>query len=278
MLLVSPLLTPHSVKNLENFLEIIPQNESQGNILAFRLKNKSKDISLCTQGHCYRGTTSWQLVPEPMNFNGNAGLLLVNDKNEWTLKDYSIGGIIFDRTERHLIHLRLPASVTKQIEDNEEVVEVDRARNLDLYKIKSDRPWSSHWMPPILSHITSKFGSPRIPPNGVPYAHTGLDLRAPVGTEVRACSDGIVLDQSLDPISGNVVTIDHGHGLLSRYMHLSVFKVKVGDEVKGGQIIGLSGTTGRSEAPHFHWEMRLYGSPIDPLVTMHLMERLSYLE
>jgi hypothetical protein len=278
LLFITPHLTPPSVKNLERQIEITPQEKSQGNILAFRLKTSSITLSLCTQGHCYRGKTSWQLVPEPMNYYGDAGLLITNQSQGWTLRDYEVTGIIFDRSQRHLTHLRLPAQVVKQLEESEDAIEVDTARNLDLYKIKSERPFSTHWRLPIVSPVTSKFGSPRLPPDGTAYAHTGLDFRAPTGTQVRACSDGIVLDQSLDPISGNVVTIDHGHGLLSRYMHLSAFKVQVGDEVKGGQLIGLSGTTGRSEAPHLHWEMRLYGNPIDPLVTMHLMERLADLE
>jgi len=276
--LISPLPTPHFVKNLQTNLEIIPQEQSQGNVLAFRLKNNSRPLTLCTQGQCYTGTTAWQLVPEPMNYDGNVGLLITNENHDWSLKDYKTNGIIFDRGQKHLTQLRLPAQVVKIISENEDTIEIDTARNSDLFKVKSNRPFSTHWGLPIMSHITSLFGSPRIPPNGNAYAHTGLDLRAAMGTEVKACSDGVILDQSLDPISGNVITIDHGHGLLSRYMHLSAFKMNVGDEVKGGQLIGMSGSTGRSEAPHLHWEMRLYGKPIDPLVTMHLMERLADLE
>ncbi len=269
---------PRFVKNLESTVEIAPQIHSPANIFAVRLKGTKPNLSLCTQGACYRLSTHWTLVPAPMNYIGNVGLLFTEDSKYWSFGEYEVSGIFFDRSQKNLTQLRLPAQVIKEVAQTDPGIEAKRAQYRELYNLNSNRPWSTHWRMPIVSVVTSNFGSPRIPPNGAPYSHTGLDLRAATGTEVRACSDGIVLDRSWDPMSGNSVTLDHGHGLLSRYLHLSAFKTNIGEEVKAGELIGISGTTGRSEAPHLHWEMRLYGKPIDPLATMHLMEHLADLE
>ena len=82
--------------------------------------------------------------------------------------------------------------------------------------------------------------------------HLGLDFRVPTGTPVAAMNDGTVLLARPLYFEGNFVVIDHGQGLLTLYLHLSEFKVKEGDQVKRGQVIALSGGTGRATGPHLH--------------------------
>lgn len=253
------------------------QSKKPGNIIAFRLNPRYKKTGfVCTQGHCYKGEHQWTLIPTDLESSGNAGFLFQTPRG-WSLRSFNMDKSLFDRSAKHLVHLRLPASVIKKIKKGDDDIFVAHERNSELYKINSNLPWSVTWRRPTQSAITSEFGSERIPPNGEPYSHTGVDLRAPIGTPVVACSDGIVLDTSYDPIYGNVITLDHGHGLLSRYMHLSKIQVRVGEFIKGGNEIGLSGTTGRSEAPHLHWEIRAHGQPVDPIETIKLMKTLALL-
>lgn len=115
--------------------------------------------------------------------------------------------------------------------------------------------------------LTSGFGKRFHPILGYSKMHTGVDFGAPIGTPVYTAGDGVVARASVMGGYGNVVDIEHGGGWMTRYAHLSKFKqgLKVGDKVKQGQIIALSGNTGRSTGPHLHFEIRLNGEAINPL-------------
>ncbi len=112
--------------------------------------------------------------------------------------------------------------------------------------------------------VTSGFGVRRDPFLGKPAMHTGLDLRGEIGEPVHATADGKVAIAGWDGGYGNLVEIDHGNGLSTRFGHLSKILVKVGQKVHTGQVIGLIGSTGRSTGPHLHYETRINGEAIDP--------------
>jgi murein DD-endopeptidase MepM/ murein hydrolase activator NlpD len=95
-------------------------------------------------------------------------------------------------------------------------------------------------------------------------AHPGVDIAVPIGSPVRASGGGTVLQAGEDPEYGLFVLIEHPDSLQSKYGHLSRTTVVPGDVVDAGQVIGLSGNTGRSSAPHLHFEIRREGTPIDP--------------
>ncbi|MGB8277680.1 MAG: M23 family metallopeptidase [Methylovirgula sp.] len=112
--------------------------------------------------------------------------------------------------------------------------------------------------------VTSPFG-PRIDPFlGRPALHTGVDLREDYGAQVRATADGTVVFAHADGGYGNMVEIDHGNGLSTRYAHLSSFAVRPGEKVKAGTIVGRIGETGRATGPHLHYETRIDGEPVNP--------------
>ena len=94
--------------------------------------------------------------------------------------------------------------------------------------------------------------------------HPGVDFAAKIGTEVKATADGRVVFVSWDDVYGNLVAIDHGNGYVTYYGHNSKILVNVGDTVIRGEVIALSGNTGRSSAPHLHYEIRKDEVPIDP--------------
>ena len=115
------------------------------------------------------------------------------------------------------------------------------------------------------SSITSRFGNRTDPFLGRLALHAGIDFRASTGTEVRATGAGTVVVAGRNGGYGNMVEIDHGDGLTTRYAHLSQVLVKVGDHVETDGPVGLSGTTGRSTGPHLHYEVRRDGKAIDPM-------------
>jgi murein DD-endopeptidase MepM/ murein hydrolase activator NlpD len=111
---------------------------------------------------------------------------------------------------------------------------------------------------------SSSYGWRIDPFNGQKAFHEGLDFPASEGVSIRAAGDGIVIAALRTEDYGNLVKINHGSGLETRYAHASKILVKVGDRVAKGQVIAEVGSTGRSTGPHLHYEIRLNGSALDP--------------
>ena len=95
--------------------------------------------------------------------------------------------------------------------------------------------------------------------------HPGIDIAIPSGSYVRAAGGGEVIEAAEDPIYGRFVLIDHGNGVWTRYGHAIYLTVERGQSVKRGEVIAFSGSTGRSTAPHLHFEIIRNGRPVDPL-------------
>lgn len=114
--------------------------------------------------------------------------------------------------------------------------------------------WRKGFIEPVKGRISGHFGNQRVF-NGTPKSpHSGTDIAAPEGTPVKASGDGkVILSGKNYFYTGNMVIIDHGQGLQTIYAHLKEAKVKEGDNVKQGDIIGLVGKTGRATGPHLHW-------------------------
>lgn len=112
--------------------------------------------------------------------------------------------------------------------------------------------------------LGSPFGHRSDPIAGLRAMHEGIDFNAETGTPVVVAADGVVLSAEYHPDFGNVIDVDHGEGLSSRYAHLSRIDAKPGSLVKRGQLIGAIGTTGRSTGPHLHFEVRMFGVAQDP--------------
>ena len=125
---------------------------------------------------------------------------------------------------------------------------------------------------PIEGRVTSSFGEREDPLNGEGAFHPGIDISAPWGTPVRAAADGVVTGQSMGSGYGRQVVLDHTHGLLTVYAHMSSVIVLPGQHVTRGQVIGYVGQTGRSTGPHLHYEVRVHNVPVNP----HKYLRLTY--
>ncbi len=127
-----------------------------------------------------------------------------------------------------------------------------------------ERLWEGRFLLPISSEVSAPFGYRRVI-NGTPRApHTGVDLRAVLGSEVFAANHGRVVLLGDFFFSGHSLVLDHGAGLYTMYFHLAEFKVEMGVAVRKGDVIGLSGMTGRVTGPHLHWGARVNGARVDP--------------
>lgn len=164
----------------------------------------------------------------------------------------------------------------------QEVLQVDSKRvslsAKDLAKAKQDTEvlekvfsapgplpfFQEAFIAPLDSFITSHFGTQRVFNNTRKGQHLGTDFRAAVGVPVKNSNHGKVVFKGNLFFGGNTLIIDHGAGIFSLYSHLSKFKVKVGQEVKKGDIVALSGSTGRVSGPHLHWGVKIMGNSVDP--------------
>jgi murein DD-endopeptidase MepM/ murein hydrolase activator NlpD len=121
-------------------------------------------------------------------------------------------------------------------------------------------------IPPIKdAWYSSNFGWRIDPFTGKRAMHEGVDYMVPVGTPIHASASGVVVYADMHPDYGNMVEIDHGNQVVTRYAHASKLLVKVGQMVRRGQVIALSGTTGRSTGPHLHFEVRYKGIAQNPV-------------
>ena len=129
--------------------------------------------------------------------------------------------------------------------------------------------WVDGFIWPTIGRITGVYGSQRIL-NGNPRApHWGIDVAAPTGTPVKAPAAGIVTLTHPDMyFSGGTILLDHGHGLISSFLHLSAITVEEGQRVEQGDLIGKVGATGRATGPHLDWRMSLGDVRIDPALLL----------
>lgn len=132
---------------------------------------------------------------------------------------------------------------------------------------------SKQFIQPLSSKITSSFGKARVYNGSLKGYHSGTDFRAPMGTKVVAANDAKVALVEKRFYSGGTVLLDHGEGIYTCYFHMSKFDVKVGEMVKRGEVLGLSGKSGRVTGPHLHFSARINTVQVDPLQLISLMNK-----
>ncbi|MBC7910980.1 MAG: peptidoglycan DD-metalloendopeptidase family protein [Pyrinomonadaceae bacterium] len=138
-------------------------------------------------------------------------------------------------------------------------------QELEVYKtiLEERSVIPSLW--PVRGNLESGFGGRRNPFGGASFEyHEGQDIDAPYGEPVAAAASGTVIHAGWQNGYGQVVYIDHGSGLTTRYGHLSQIEVAVGQSLARGEKLGLVGSTGRSTGPHLHYEVRINNEPVNP--------------
>jgi murein DD-endopeptidase MepM/ murein hydrolase activator NlpD len=185
--------------------------------------------------------TDPQLRPQEFELPVNEGIDGLRDQlDELDTRAGELGGLL-DAEERSLSELRA------YLDDRTSVL----------------RAAPSVW--PVRGWVTSHFGWRDSPHGGGKKRHVGLDISAPIGTPIVAAADGHVIFAAYNKAYGNVIVIDHGYGLTSKYAHCSKFIAQPGDRVKREELIARVGNTGRSTGPHLHFEVREDGVPTNPL-------------
>jgi len=169
------------------------------------------------------------------------------------------------------VHLEVEKKFTEpNPQQQAEIAESVKIKDDYLNRVSPDRQWDGNFTPPADAPTSDVYGSQRIFNGVAQREHQGLDFRVPTGTPVAAMNSGTVLLARFLYYEGNCVVIDHGQGLLTLYFHLSEIKVKEGDPVKRGQLIGMSGGTGRATGPHLHVAVRWQREYLDPARLMQL--------
>ena len=185
---------------------------------------------------------------------------------------------------------QLIGQVSAQVADRTDIYDYSRPSTADVYSPNSGGPATSEadpesaeienrlrviqntsdpaFVPTMWAHIgkiNNEFGFRRNPFGGRTYEfHPGMDIDGERGENVLAPANGTVIKAGWTGGYGNMVEIDHGNGLTTRYGHMSRIEVEVGDTITRGQLIGLIGSTGRSTGPHLHYELRLDDRPVNP--------------
>jgi murein DD-endopeptidase MepM/ murein hydrolase activator NlpD len=143
--------------------------------------------------------------------------------------------------------------------------EGDDLRSLERFLTRATRVLAalpSRW--PVRGPINSGFGGRSSPWTAKSEFHSGLDIGAPIGTQVKAPAPGTVVFAGLHPEYGQALIIDHGNETKSLYGHLSRLTVTVNETVRRGEVIALTGNTGRSSGPHLHYEIQVKGQAVNP--------------
>ncbi len=148
-----------------------------------------------------------------------------------------------------------------QSQSFDEVVELCKNHDEMLQCIPAIQPVSNK----NLKQTASGYGMRIDPIYKTPKFHAGMDFSANIGTPVYATGDGVVIKAGWESAYGNLIKIDHGYGYATWYAHLSAYKVRRGQKVKRGEVIGAVGNTGKSTGPHLHYEVHLKGKVQNPV-------------
>ena len=146
-----------------------------------------------------------------------------------------------------------------------------RSANLSLHARRSNLLFQPAMLPnvwPLEGRLMSYFGRREDPLSGEGAIHTGIDISAQSGTPVHVTADGIVVHAEWAGAYGKLIVVEHGGGIQTYYAHLSRINVAVGQGVRRGDLIGNSGTTGKTTGPHLHYEVRRGGTAVNPKTYM----------
>jgi murein DD-endopeptidase MepM/ murein hydrolase activator NlpD len=174
----------------------------------------------------------------------------------------------FDVTDKHYREQRLTIKNERQVNPNPEdlkriAAETERS-NTALSKFTTATAPVFALQSPVEGTRSDSYGSRRIF-NGQPRnPHSGMDIAAAKGTPIRSPAAGTVVEAGNFFFNGNTLFIDHGYGLVTMYCHLDEIKVKVGDRLAAGDLVGTVGATGRVTGPHLHWGVALNRAMVDP--------------
>jgi murein DD-endopeptidase MepM/ murein hydrolase activator NlpD len=256
-------------------VQVEPLKLVNGAPVLFTVKSPAKLTSLTGTwlGHqltfSYNSKTKTWFALGGVGFETNPGKYTLALSGESTTKSpvtfartFVVGRAVYPKIK---VELAVEKKFTEpDPEQQKQIAEGVKVKQDYLGRVTPEREWDGSFAPPVEAATSDVYGSQRIFNGVAQRPHFGLDYRVHTGTPVAAMNAGTVLLARFLYFEGNCVVIDHGQGLLTLYFHLSELKVKEGDPVKRGEIIGLSGGTGRATGPHLHVAIRWQGTYLDP--------------
>ncbi|MEE1899608.1 M23 family metallopeptidase [Flavobacterium rakeshii] len=239
-------LQAREIENLKVNYEIISKQMEEATAALEAIEDRDNDL--------YRAYFNTSAIPDEQRKAGFGG---VNRYKE--LEGYNNSDLVINTTNRLDILLKELAVQSKSLD---EIAKLAKDKEQLLAAIPAIQPVKNE----DLRHMASGFGYRSDPFTKIRKFHAGMDFSAKTGTPIYATGDGVV--QRADSKAtgyGNHIVIKHGFGYETLYAHLSKYNVKVGQKVKRGDVIGFVGSTGRSEAPHLHYEVHKGGEVINPI-------------
>lgn len=204
-------------------------------------------------------------------FDKKLRLIASLDKSERVSNPGGVGGPSLEDESSSLAPLARKEEVEKKLKQDLAKLskaitkQGDSLRELEgFFRYQRSLLASSPSIWPAKGWVTSGFGYRKSPYTGEKEMHNGIDIAGRFGAPVVGAADGIVLYAGGDESYGNVIEIDHGFGMITRYGHNSENLVRIGQRVRKGELIAKMGNTGRSTGPHLHFEVLMNGVPINP--------------
>ena len=278
------LSTGKSLNADDNFrIESIPKIAKQGDVCLIRTSGPASVKSIYgefrgekfplapgMQNGIYEGLIGIDLTTKPATYEIKVIATDASGKSYASPFSLKIGKAVFGTQK-----LSLPRSMVDLDAKTLERVNNEASRLKALFQtFRDERLWKGAFIRPLDGKLSSTFGLDRIINGQRRSPHTGVDLEAQEGAPVLASNSGIVALFDELFFSGKSVILDHGWGLYSMYFHLSVARVKEGDRVGKGAVLGQVGSTGRSTGPHLHWAIRMGKTRVDPLSLLKLSDDL----
>jgi len=245
------------------------------NIFAYEITNgKTFLLEVEKNSQILKDKTELTLLKHPTKEDSYFILLPVAYKTK--AKEIKLLHVKKNRAEKMVLHVNKGEYKKETLKVNPKKVTPPKSEENRIYKeyleskkvyatVTKKRYWEKPFLMPMNSKITSDYGNARVFNGLLRSFHSGTDFRAPTGTKIKAINDGVVVVASERYYSGNAVIIDHGEGVYSSYSHLSKITVKIGEQIKQGEKLGLSGATGRVTGPHLHFSIIIDSKKIDPL-------------
>ncbi|MGV6861082.1 MAG: M23 family metallopeptidase [Putridiphycobacter sp.] len=241
---------------LENEVSTLKSQITQNNTKIALFEEVIQDISK-------RDDEIYRVVFNAEPFNKNIGTGGTNEMDFSHLEGYDVSEQLIENSKRLEL---LEKKIYAQSLSFDEIIELAKQKEKMLASIPAIQPVANK----DLTRVASGYGWRTDPIYHTPRMHWGLDFTANTGTNVYATGNGKVIATEKKMWGyGQSIIIDHGYGYKTRYAHLSGFNVKVGDIVSRGQIIGYVGSTGKSTAPHLHYEVEKNGKKVNPTHYFH---------
>lgn len=257
---------------------IVTKDNYPGNILLVSVNNlnpdetvtlKTETVKTPTEMYPYKGRGMFIC---PIDLYAASGIYDLNVIiNEGKVGEYTIvkSFEIKDKSFKTQ-YLTVSEEMNETNNDNTAIYEFAQLVKPARTNSAPEKLWEGTFIMPVEGRLTTDFAEIRFVNNEQSSSrHSGIDLAAPIGTEIKAPNNGIVtfaMEGLLSP--GNTVVIDHGMGLFTSYYHLDSISVKKGDKVKKEDIIGTVGTTGFSTGPHLHYAVSIYNTYVNPYQTL----------